>query len=202
LPRAAIALLGAGTGLGASGLLPVGRDAYVPITGEGGHVTLAPGDDRESAVLERLRHRYGHASAERALSGPGLVNLYVAVCELNGRAVQALSPAEVIAQARGEGGGAVDACCATALELFFNFLGGVAGNLALTLGARGGVYIGGGIAPRLLPEMGRSAFRERFEGKGRFRDYLRGIPTLVIDAEVSPAFIGASRALDMDADAV
>jgi len=199
LPRAPIALLGAGTGLGVSGLLPVGRDGHVPITGEGGHVTLAPADDRESAVVERLRHRFGHASAERALSGPGLVNLYVAVCEIDGLPVQPLTPAEVIALARGEGGSA-DAGCATALDLFFNFLGSVAGNLALTLGARGGVYIGGGIAPRLLPEMARSGFRERFEGKGRFRDFLAGISTLVIDAEVSPAFIGASRALDMEAD--
>jgi len=195
LPDAAMALLGPGTGLGASGLLPVAGGGWAPITGEGGHVTLAPADDRESAVLERLRHRFGHASAERALSGPGLVNLYVAACELARQAVQPLGPAEVIERARSGS----DPCCAAALELFCNFLGSVAGNLALTLGARGGVFIGGGIAPRLLPELERSAFRERFEGKGRFRDYLRAIPTRVIDAAVSPALIGASRALDMAA---
>ena len=91
-----------------------------------------------------------------------------------------------------------DVQCATALDLFFNFLGSVAGDLALTLGARGGVYIGGGIVPRLIIEMERSSFRDRFESKGRFRHYLRDIPTLVINSKVSPAFLGAARALDID----
>ena len=90
-----------------------------------------------------------------------------------------------------------DAACAGALDLFFGFLGSVAGNLALTLGARGGVYIGGGIVPRVLPELERSAFRERFEAKGRFRDYLRAMPIWVIQAEVSPALAGVARALDL-----
>ena len=86
--------------------------------------------------------------------------------------------------------------CAEALDLFFGFLGSVTGNLALTLGARGGVFIGGGIVPRVLPELERSAFRERFEAKGRFRDYLRAMPIWVIQAEVSPALAGVARALD------
>ena len=165
----------------------------VPITGEGGHVSLAAADAREAAVVERLKQRFGHPSAERALSGPGLVNLYEASCALAGRSVEALGPADVIARARGGN----DPCCVAALELFFGFLGSVAGNLALTLGARGGLYIGGGIAPRVLPELERSAFRERFEAKGRFRDYLAAIPTWVIHATVSPAFAGVARALDM-----
>ena len=189
---AAMAVLGPGTGLGVSGLLPVGPGRFAPINGEGGHVTLAAGDDRDAAVLQRLRHRFGHASAERAVSGPGLVNLYDAVCELAGRAPQRLDPAELITRARS----ATDPDCATALELFCGFLGSVAGNLALTLGARGGVYLGGGIAPRVVAELESSAFRQRFEGKGRFRDYLAQIPTHVIASDVSPAFIGASRALD------
>jgi glucokinase len=192
VPGAALAVLGPGTGLGVSGLLPAGGGQHVAITGEGGHVTLAAADEHEAAVIALLRERFGHASAERALSGPGLVNLYDAVCRLAGRAAQPLGPADVIEHARA----ASDPDCQAAVGLFCSLLGGVAGNLALTLGARGGVYIGGGIAPRLLPEIEDSRFRERFEAKGRFNAYLAGIPTWVIDASVSPAFVGASRALD------
>ncbi|NTV86051.1 MAG: glucokinase, partial [Burkholderiaceae bacterium] len=104
-----------------------------------------------------------------------------------------LGPADVIERARS----ARDPCCVDALGLFFGFLGSVAGNLALTLGARGGLFIGGGIVPRLLTELERSSFRERFEAKGRYRDYLAAIPTWVIHAEVSPALAGVARALDM-----
>jgi len=143
-------------------------------------------------VLQQLIARFGHASAERALSGPGLVNLYQAACSLSGQAPQPLTAADVIAGARS----ASDPACTEALDLFFGFLGSVAGNLALTLGARGGVFVGGGIAPRLLPELERSTFRERFEAKGRFRDYLAATPTWVIHATVSPAFAGVARALD------
>jgi glucokinase len=175
---APLAVLGPGTGLGVSGLLPALRGRFVPVSGEGGHVSLAAGDEREAAVVARLRQRFGHASAERALSGPGLVNLYEAACTLAGRSVETLGPADVIARARGGD----DRCCVAALDLFFGFLGSVAGDLALTLGARGGVYIGGGVVPRLVAELERSTFRERFESKGRFRDYLCPIPTFVIDA--------------------
>jgi glucokinase len=175
-----------------SGLLATAGDGWVPITGEGGHVSLAAINAREQAVLQQLIARFGHASAERALSGPGLVNLYQAACSLSGQAPQPLTAADVIAGARS----ASDPACTEALELFFGFLGSVAGNLALTLGARGGFFIGGGIAPRLLPELERSTFRERFEAKGRFRDYLAAIPTWVIHATVSPAFVGVARALD------
>lgn len=192
VPAAPMAVLGPGTGLGVSGLLPDGRGGHVPLTGEGGHVTLAATDAREEAVLAQLRARFGHASAERALSGPGLVNLYTAVCAIVGRTAQPLAPAEVIAQAR-DGG---DPSCAEALDLFFSFLGNVAGNLALTIGARGGVYVGGGIVPRLLAELERSAFRDHFEGKGRFGGYLSEMPTRVITAAGAPALLGASRALD------
>ena len=187
------AVLGPGTGLGVSGLISTPAGGWVPITGEGGHVSLAPVDAREHAVLQRLTERFGHASAERALSGPGLVNLYEAVCHLAGSPPRPVTgAADVIERARREG----DLACAEALALFFGFLGSVAGNLALTLGARGGVYIGGGIVPRLLPELERSSFRERFEAKGRFRDYLHAMPVWVIRAEVSPALAGAARALE------
>ncbi|GIX25355.1 MULTISPECIES: glucokinase [Caldimonas] len=185
------ALVGPGTGLGVSGLLSWGGGRLVPVHGEGGHVTLAAADEEEEAVLRVLRRRFGHASAERALSGPGLVHLYDAVCQLRGIAPAALSPAEV-SQA---GLSAQDPACEQALALFCSFLGTVAGNLALTLGARGGVYIGGGIVPRLGAWFDRSAFRRRFEDKGRFKSYLAEIPTYVVQA-AHPALLGAARALD------
>jgi glucokinase len=189
-----LAVLGAGTGLGVSGLMTAVDGAQAVVSGEGGHATLAANDDQEAAVIAVMRSRFGHVSAERALSGPGLVNLYQACATLSHRTVNMLSPSDVIFRARTEG----DASCQEAIDLFCRFLGGVAGNLALTLGARGGVFVGGGIAPRLLPELNASRFRERFEEKGKFKDYLQPIPTFVIDPVNSPALTGASRALDID----
>ena len=185
---APLALLGAGTGLGVSGLLR----GSVPLGGEGGHVTLSAVDDLEDAVVRQLRLRFGHASAERALSGPGLVNLYEALCAVAGVAVQPRTAAEVSALA--EAG--TDAQCVQAEALFFSFLGTLAGNLALSLGSLGGVYIGGGIVPKMGRRIFNSSFRDRFESKGRFKAYLAAIPVYVIDAKVSPALIGATRALD------
>jgi glucokinase len=191
--QAPMAVIGPGTGLGVSGLLPNGSHGrWLPISGEGGHVTLSADNPLEQAVIERLKQRYGHASAERALSGPGLVALYEAVCDVHGQAAQALSAASVMAHAQA----ATQSSCSLALGLFFAFLGSTAGNLALTLGATGGVFVGGGIVPRALAELERSTFRERFISKGRYRDYLNAIPTWVIQAKVSPALIGASIALD------
>ena len=191
---APIGLLGAGTGLGVPGLvtLPCGP-GVVPLGGEGGHVTLAAADDFEARVVARLRERYGHASAERALSGPGLENLHEALARLDGVPAALLPAAEITARALAGG----DALCVRTVELFFALLGGVAGNLALTLGARGGVYIGGGIVPKLGDWIERSAFRERFEAKGRFAGYLAQVPTWVVTAEVWPALVGAGRALDV-----
>ena len=190
--HAPLAVLGPGTGLGVSGLLLSGASHFVSITGEGGHVSLAADNDYEAAVIDFLAQRFGHASAERALSGPGLVNLYEAACSISEQPSLPLSTVEIIQRARQDS----DACCSMAIQLFCSFLGSVAGNLALTLGARGGVYLGGGMPPRLLAELQRSSFRERFIAKGRFRAYLDAIPTFVIDATVSPALLGAGRALD------
>jgi glucokinase len=184
------AVIGPGTGLGVAGLLPDGVRA---VTGEGGHVTLAALDEREAAVLAWLRQHFGHVSAERAVSGPGLVNLYQAVHALEGGSARTLKPPEVLDHALAGD----DPACVQAVDLFCGFLGNVAGNLALTLGARGGVYIGGGLVPRLGAAFAQSAFRARFEGKGRFQDYLAAIPTWVIRTEVSPALAGSARALDL-----
>lgn len=194
VPGTPLGLIGPGTGLGVSGLVPgAGVGSWYPVQGEGGHVTLAPTNVREAAVLEILRERYGHASAERAVSGMGLEALHAAVCRLEGGADSAVSlpAAEISRRALA----ASDPASEEALALFCGFLGNVAGNLALTLGARGGIYIGGGIVPQLGEAFMRSAFRARFDDKGRFRAYLEAIPVFVIHAEVSPALLGASRAL-------
>ena len=190
VPGAPIALLGPGTGLGVSGLVPV-PGGYVPLQGEGGHATLAAETARESAVLDVLRARYTHVSAERVLSGPGLVNLYEALCLAEGRDPATLGPADITRL----GLAGAEPLCAEVLQLFCGWLGAVAGNLALTLGATGGVFIGGGIVPQLGEAFGRSPFRARFEAKGRYRDFLAGIPTTVITARL-PAFTGLVRAFD------
>jgi len=191
-PKGAIGLLGPGTGLGVSGLLHDTAGRLVPLGGEGGHVSLAGANAREDAVIAVLRERFGHCSAERALQGAGFVYLYEALCKIDGATAASLNPAGVTAAAMAGS----DARCVEVVELFFAFLGSVAGNLALTLGARGGVYIGGGIVPRLGDWIDRSQFRERFIAKGRFRDYLDGMPTWLIQAETSPALMGAANALD------
>ena len=195
-PGANLAVIGAGTGLGVSGLVADGRGGWSSVVGEGGHVTLAARSAREASLLAVLRERFDHVSAERALSGPGLVNLYAAVCTLDGEAAAALEPAEVMTRALAHGA-EHDVQCHEALTVFAALLGTVAGNLALTLGARGGVYIGGGIVPRLGSHFDTLPFRARFEDKGRFRTYLEAIPTWVITAE-APALLGAARALDHD----
>jgi glucokinase len=185
-----IGLIGPGTGLGVSALVPAVTGS-IPVAGEGGHVTMAPADARESTVLDRMRQRYGHVSAERVVSGPGLVNLYNVLCELSGVAAPALTPAQITDQRTR----ATDTCAQEATTMFCAMLGTVAGNLALTLGARGGIYIAGGIVPKLRDCFTQSQFRERFEAKGRFRGYLAAIPTYVV---VHPwvGLLGASKLLE------
>jgi glucokinase len=192
VPAAPIGLIGPGTGLGVSGLLPDGHGGWVPLQGEGGHITLGATTAREEAVLAVLREWHGHASAERAVCGQGLVDLHRALYQLDGESAPSLG-ASAITDAALAGS---DAHCTEALQLFCAFLGNAAGNLALTLGARGGVYIGGGIVPRLGRWFAHSPFRERFEAKGRFGAYLRPLPVYVIDTPQSPALLGAAEALD------
>jgi glucokinase len=193
---AALAVIGPGTGAGVSGLVPDGRGDWRVIVGEGGHVTLAAANAREASLLAVLRERFGHVSAERALSGPGLVNLYQALCVLDGLTAEPLDAAQVVQRALDSPAGPSNSACTEALHCFAALLGTVAGNLALTLGARGGVYIGGGIVPRLGARFAQLPFRARFEDKGRFSAYVAAIPTWVITAE-SPALVGAARALDV-----
>ena len=186
---APIGVIGPGSGLGVSALVwNDGGD--IPIHSEGGHVTMAAADAREAAVLDLMRRRFDHVSAERFLSGPGLINIYNALCELSGALAAPLSAAQITDLRIGQ----QDVHAREATQMFCAMLGTVAGNLALTLGARGGIYIAGGIVPRLGAVFKRSEFRARFESKGRMSDYVAAIPTYVI-VHPSPALVGAARLL-------
>ncbi|QHE84232.1 glucokinase [Hydrogenophaga sp. BPS33] len=193
---AAIGVVGAGTGLGVSGLLSDGSGAWRPIAGEGGHVTLPAETARERLVMDALTRRYGHASAERVASGPGLLETCAILCEADGVAADAFVNAASVSHAALQDG---HPQAMEALRMFCAVLGSVAGNLALTLGSQGGVYIGGGVVPRLGAWFDDSPFRERFEAKGRFSGYLSSIPVWVITARQSPALLGAALALDAHA---
>lgn len=186
---APLALLGAGTGLGVSGLLP-SPTGWIPLQGEGGHATFSPANAKEADILRIVWRDYPHVSTERLVSGIGMNNILRAVAELEGAPAIALEPPEITSRAR-DGS---DPICAEVVDLFCAMLGTAAANLALTLGARGGVYIGGGIVPRLGDLFDRSPFRRRFEDKGRFSGYLAAIPTYVIMAK-TPALLGAAELL-------
>lgn len=193
VPGVAMGLVGAGTGLGVSGLLPDGHGGWVPLEGEGGHVTLPATTARERTVMDGLIRRYGHASAERVCCGQGLVDTCAILCEADGVTVQGLDSASAVSEAALKAG---HPQALETLNIFCAMLGSVAGNLALTLGARGGVYVGGGIVPRLGAWFDASPFRERFHNKGRFTGLLQGMPVWVITSAQSPALLGAARALD------
>jgi len=184
-----IALIGPGTGLGVSGLIP-SASGYVPLAGEGGHTSFAPCNEEEVAIWRYAQARFGHVSAERFLSGSGLALIHEARLALAGEPAQHLTAADITRRALG---GQCPACRAS-LDCFCGMLGTAAKGLALTLGARGGVYIGGGIIPRLGEEFVRSPFRSRFEDAGRLSGYLESIPVFVIESPY-PGLIGATAAL-------
>ena len=226
-PAAPHALIGPGTGLGVSGLIPANGD-WLPLAGEGGHVTLAASDGREAEIIALARREFpsanahpypalgsapsspapaapdlprvsaaaphappasAHVSAERLVSGSGLPLLHRLVNQVDRRAVVPLDAPAIVAGAL-----AGDAACRATIDTFCAFLGSVAGNLVLTLGARGGLYLGGGILPRLGRLLDDSPFRQRFEAKGRFAELLANIPAYVILAP-APALQGAAQLL-------
>src|SRR5215471_2000435 len=186
---APIAVLGPGTGLGVGGLVKCGGK-WKALAGEGGHATLAPMDSREAAIIDILRRQYAHVSAERVLSGPGLVNLYDSLCELAGKPAAPLTPERISDLYPG-----CDPQCRETMTMFFGMLGTFAGSLALTYGAQGGVYIMGGVVPKILGIFVQSVFRERFEFRGRYRAYMEAIPTYVV-TRPNPAFLGLKALLD------
>lgn len=184
-PEGTVTILGAGTGFGVSCLAHF-RGHAVPLATEGGHIGFAPQDLEEIGILEALAHRFGRVSVERILSGPGLENLSRALDEIAGRKTRPLSAAQIVEHAsRGDGD------CRAALSRFCSIFGAVAGDIALAHGARGGVLIAGGIAGKIEPILMQSAFRERFEAKGRLSPFVKAIPTRLI---VNPdaALLGAA----------
>ncbi|MEE3650947.1 MULTISPECIES: glucokinase [unclassified Brenneria] len=185
-----VAVYGAGTGLGVAHLLRV-DNRWISLPGEGGHVDFAAGSDEEDRVLQVLRRQWGHVSAERLLSGQGLVNLYRALVLADGREPQNLLPRAVSERALAA---EYDVDCHRALSLFCSMMGRFGGNLALTLGTFGGVYIAGGIVPRFLSFFQASGFRAAFEDKGRFKDYLADIPVFLITHQ-QPGLLGAGAHL-------
>ena len=187
VPNGVIALIGPGTGLGVSGLIPSGEH-WIPLQGEGGHVTLSVMNEREIAVLTHLHQRFSHVSAERVISGPGLVNLYEALCALDRVVPETLLPKEITRRA------SEASCihCMEAVSMFCALFGTLAGNLVLTLGAVGGLYIGGGVVPHFGRLFNSSPFRDRFEDKGRYVEYLAAVPVYLIKSAL-PAFVGLAR---------
>ncbi|SIQ11790.1 transcriptional regulator, RpiR family [Aromatoleum tolulyticum] len=189
-PDGVIGLIGPGTGLGVSGLIPA-EDRWITLGSEGGHTTFAPADERELFILQYAWREMPHVSSERFVSGPGLELIHRALAERNGVAgVQPLNAADIVTRAVAGG----DPLCAEVIDCFCAMLGTVASDLALTLGSVGGIYIGGGVVPRLGALFQRSSFRQRFEAKGRFADYLARIPTYLITAPY-PALQGVSAIL-------
>ncbi len=187
-PHAAIAVLGPGTGFGVSALARDIHGHAVAMPSEGGHACFAPGDAVEDEILRILRRRYERVSIERLICGPGLLNMHRALAEIDGRESHIDDPSQITTEALEN----PNSHCGATLARFCAILGAVAGDIALTTGARGGVYIAGGIAPRILPFLKASPFRERFERKGRFQDYMAAIPTHVI-LHQHAALLGAAR---------
>jgi glucokinase len=188
-PNAVAGVLGPGTGLGVSGVIPT-VDGFVTLGSEGGHVNFAPADEREFAILQYAWREWPHVSNERLISGPGMEIIHRALAQRNGVDAPARTAAEIVHAALEE----KDALSLEVLECFAGMLGGAAANLAVTLGAFGGIFIGGGIVPRIAEWFATSPFRARFEAKGRFTAYLAQIPTYVIMTP-HPALYGVAAIL-------
>lgn len=175
VPARPIGVIGAGTGLGVAALLPI-PGGWLPMASEGGHVSFAPHDEVEAAVLARLEQRFDHVSNERILAGPGLVNVACALAEIAGERLPTLEPKEVVERAR------TGSCrfCRETVERYPSLLGAAAGDLALTVLARGGVFIAGGVVARLDELFDARRFRRAFVAKGRFAALLESIPTYLV----------------------
>jgi glucokinase len=188
-PNSVIGLLGPGTGMGVSGLIPA-DDRWIALGSEGGHATFAPADEREDLVLQYARKKWSHVSFERVAAGPGMEVIYRALAARDKKRVPSNFDTSDVVKRALEG----EPLAAESVDVFCGILGTFAGNIAVTLGALGGIYIGGGVVPRLAGFFARSSFRERFEAKGRLEAYLQNVPTYVITAEY-PAFLGVSAIL-------
>lgn len=186
---AAKAVLGPGTGLGVAGLVPSSSGRFA-MPSEGGHISFAAEDEAELAIVDRMMQGRGHVSCERLISGPGLVKAYQALADTKGAIVEPRSAADIVGRALSRS----DALAEEALGYFVRWLGRFAGDVALLFGARGGIYLGGGIAPKILDALTTGAFRTSFLSKGRLSPYLEPIPVYVITAP-DAGLRGAAAAL-------
>lgn len=191
-PHGPMAILGPGTGLGMCTLAPVGR-SFMILDGEGGHIDFAPATDQEIAILNELKTRFNHVSVERLLSGAGIINIYQSLCKLESATIVHSAARDITAAAMD----GTDDMAVEALSVFCRVLGATAGNLALITGAKGGVYIGGGISPKILDFINNSECRSRFEDKGRFKSYVADIPLRVL-LQKQPGLSGAVQKLKLD----
>lgn len=188
LARPAV-VIGPGTGLGMGTLLNLGAGHYMALPGEGGHVDLPVGSEREARLRQHIQNEIGHVSAETILSGGGLLRLYQAICVVDGHTPKATEPAKVTELAL-----AGDAVARQTIDQFCRFLGRVAGNNVLTVGGLGGVYIVGGVIPKFIELFLASGFNESFADKGCMSGYFANVPVWVVTAEFS-GLIGAGVAL-------
>lgn len=179
------AILGPGSGLGMASLEPTDH-GWVVLSGEGGHADLAPGNHLEAELWSLMTAEFGHVSWETVLSGNGIVNLYRAMCATWGNKPEPLTAADI----SNRGQEMSDLVCHQTLETFAGILGTAAGNLALTVGAVGGVYIGGGIVPRMIDFLKTTPLRRRFEEKGKMSEYVAEIPLFIVTEE-APGLVGA-----------
>ncbi len=186
-PGFTLAVMGPGTGLGIGGLL--GRESgFYPVVGEGSHAGFAPETRMQSKVLKQLRQRFERVSEERLVSGPGLENIYWALCKIHAEKTNGITAAEIFSRVLAN----EDAIAAEATQIFFEALGQIAGNLALALGAYDGVYLAGGILKRYPDLLKTSSFRSGFENKGRHRSLMENVPSLLI-LHPQPGLLGASH---------
>ena len=185
-PNGVTAVFGPGTGLGVSHIIHI-ADKWISLEGEGGHVSFTPNTQEQSDILAHLQAKFGHVSAERVLSGQGLVNIYQSLSELSDSLIQFDHPKNIL-QA-----GLANECpiARKSLDIFCQVMGSFAGNIALNLNCTGGVYIAGGIVPRFISFFEQSAFRRYFEEKGRVKGMLKKIPTFLITKD-NPGLLGAS----------
>ncbi|NZA28436.1 glucokinase [Luteimonas sp. SJ-92] len=179
------AVIGPGTGLGVGTL--VTRDGrHYPLESEGGHVSFPPGTPEELAILDRLSRQFGRVSNERLICGPGLVNIHRALSEIAGEDPGPVTPADVTARAQ-----AGDARCMRAVDVFCAVFGAIAGDLVLTVGAWDGVFLTGGMVPKMLGALQHSGFRQRFEHKGRFSSNMARVPSVAV-LHPEPGLLGAA----------
>lgn len=186
------ALCGVGTGLGVAGLVGRHDGEWVPVSGEGGHVSFSPVSEEESAIFKIIQQKNDHVSFEKILSGPGLVSLYRAVAKLNGARVERFTPQEIVAGVTSQN----DPICKKTVEVFCEILGNFAGNLCLTLGATGGIYVGGGVIQKIhgVGLFERERFLDRLTQKGRLSGWLQDIPAYLLKTPHA-GLIGSAVAL-------